>query len=158
MTIFSHSEASLNHSQIEEVEKFVGLNFPTEYKEHLLEYNGGQCVPNVFSFYENGEITDSSIDWFLAIYDGEYDNLKNYIENYKIKKKRLPFHILPIAHDPGGNLICISCGNDDIGNIYFWDHEKEVNYGLANDQDYSNLYLIAENFKEFINGFKESIE
>lgn len=41
---------------------------PAEYKEHLLKYNGGQCTPNVFKFNENGNWTESCIDWFLTIY------------------------------------------------------------------------------------------
>lgn len=154
MAEFSQTEAPLNVSQIEGMEEFVGLNFPIEYKDHLLKFNGGQCFPNIFNFYENGKIADSSVDWLLAIYDGEYDNLKTYIVTYKIEEKRLPSHILPIAHDPGGNLICISCDKDDEGYVYFWDHENEVDYGVAEDDDYSNLYLIARSFDEFINGLK----
>lgn len=157
MVEFSETEVSLNISQIEELEKFIGLSFPSQYKEHLLRFNGGKCSPNVFSFIENGKTTDSCIDWFLAIYDGEYDNLRKEIEMVKIEEKRMPRQMLPIAHDPGGNLICISCGNDDYGMIYFWNHEKEVDYEMANDSDYSNLYLIAKNFDEFMEQLKEDL-
>lgn len=158
MAMFSQTESQLSPSQIEEVEKLVGLNFPKEYKEHLLQYNGGQCEPNVFRFNENGNWSDSSVDWFLAICDGEYDNLKTYIQDYKLDEKRMPSNILPIAHDPGGNLICISCGTEDIGVVYFWDHESEVDYSIADDKDYSNLYLIGKSFNQFINGLKEEAE
>jgi hypothetical protein len=155
MVLFSQTEVQLNKFQIEKIEQFVKLNFPIEYKEHLLKYNGGRCIPNVFNFIEKGCKTNSCIDWFLAIYDGEIDNLKNYIKIYKLESKRLPYHILPIAHDPLGNLICISCCGLDMGSIYFWDHENEVNYDIASDDDYSNLYLIARNFNEFIENLQE---
>ncbi len=102
------------------------------------------------------QITESFIDWFLAIYDGEYDNLKSYIQAYKIETKRLPSHILPIAHDPGGNLICISCKTNDEGCIYFWDHENEVDYSIQQNDDYSNLYFIANNFNEFIDNLNDN--
>ena len=154
MAIFSQTEAKISMSQIEEIENLVGLIFPEEYKNHLLLFNGGQCVPNVFSFNENDLITTSSIDWFLAIYDGEYDNLRNEIEMVKIEEQRLPSHILPIAHDSGGNLVCISCGGVDNGCIYFWDHEKEIYYDSTNDYDYSNLYFVAKTFNEFLNSLK----
>jgi len=157
MVEFSETEQPLTTHEIENIERFVGLNFPNEYKKHLLKFNGGRCLPNIFTFIENGKVTSSCGDWFLAIYDGKYDNLKNYIENYKIEEKRLPDHMLPIAHDPGGNLICISCDGDDSGMIYFWDHETEVNYEISNDSDYSNLYLIAKSFDEFINQLKEDV-
>lgn len=154
MAIFTETEAKLNLSEIHEIEQFVGIKFPDQYKEHLLQHNGGQCSPNVFKFNENGIWTESCIDWFLAIYNGEYDSLKNYIQTYKIEQKRMQSHLLPIAHDPGGNLICISCGGEDNGFIYFWDHENEINYVDLDDKEYSNLYLIAKTFNEFINGLK----
>ncbi len=84
MAVFLQTETPLNLFQIEEIEEFVGLNFPREYKEHLLKYNGGRCEPNIFSFNANGKITESCIDWFLAIYEGEYGNLKKYIQIYKL--------------------------------------------------------------------------
>lgn len=158
MTVFSQTEISLNINQIENLEKYVGLNFPKEYKEHLLKYNGGQCYPNIFTFKEDGKVNYSVVDWFFAIYDGEYDNLKREIEMVKIEEKRMPTHILPIAHDPLGNLICISCGNNDEGYVYFWNHEKEVDYSSASDEDYSNLYLVAYSFNEFIDNLKENFE
>lgn len=152
MTTFSQTEIQLTSSQIEKVERIVGLDFPTEYRNHLLKYNGGQCDPNEFNFLENGKTTSSNVDWFLAIYDGEYDNLEDYINTYKIEQKRMPSRILPIAHDPGGNLVCISCEGFDVGQIYFWDHEKEVDYGISDDEDDSNMSLIAKSFGDFLNG------
>lgn len=154
MLTFAQTEKAIGSEEVDRVEKKVGLTFPNEYREHLLKHNGGQCSPNSFSFLENGTESMSCIDWFLAIYDGEYDSLEKYIDIYKTHDKRLPSHILPIAHDPGGNLICISCGSSDRGSIYFWDHEKEVNYSTSRDDDYSNLLLIAGSFNGFLNGLK----
>ncbi len=151
MTVFSQTEAPLTAAQIEEFEKSIGLEFPMPYKEHLLKYNGGQCVPNVFVFEEASVETSSSVDWFLALYDGDSDSLRETVETYKLEEKRMPSHMLPIAHDPGGNLICISCGTKDYGFVYFWNHEDEVDYSEAGDDDYSNLYLIARDFDTFLN-------
>lgn len=156
MVTFTQTKAPLSLSEIEEIEKYVGLTFPQTYKEHLLKYNGGQCHPNIFSFIEKGKATDSCVDWFFAIYDGEYNNLKKEIRMVKIDEKRMPIHMLPFAHDPLGNLICISCYGTDIGKIYFWDHENEVDYSIADDSDYSNLYPIAENLKDFFSSLKEN--
>lgn len=154
MAEISQVEKAITPEEIVKIEKKINLKFPAEYKEHLLKYNGGQCTPNLFTFIENGTQTDSCIDWFLAIYDGEYDNLEQYIDIYKLDEKRLPIHIVPIAHDPGGNLICISCGSNDNGSVYFWDHESEVDYNTASDDDYSNLYLIADSFNNFLKNLK----
>lgn len=155
MVKFTATKEPTSIHQIEEVERLTGLSFPSQYKTHLLKFNRGKCHPNIFSFIENGRITHSRVHWFLAIHDDEYDNLKDYIETYKIEEKRLPHHILPIADDPFGNLICISCGSSDYGVIYFWDHENEVDYEIADDNDYSNLYRIADNFDVFLENLKE---
>jgi SMI1-KNR4 cell-wall len=130
----------------------MGLIFPKEYRDHLLTHNGGRCTLKYFHF--KGQLKDSfsSIDWFLAICDGKHDNLLRYFYIFKIQRKRLPFRLIPIAHDPGGNLICISCDGVDNGFIYFWDHENEVDYQVADDSDFSNLYLIAKSFNEFLDG------
>jgi cell wall assembly regulator SMI1 len=154
MIEFFNTEKQITISDIEVIESQINLNFPKEYREHLLKYNGGQCIPNIFEFNENNRIMNSDIDWFLAIYDGEYDNLLRYILPLKIERKRLPTHILPIAHDSGGNLICISCGNNDYGCIYFWDHESEIDYSLYDDYNYQNLYLISKNLDLFFESLK----
>ncbi|MDX2248300.1 MAG: SMI1/KNR4 family protein [Bacteroidia bacterium] len=151
MITFSQTKLPLiSQVQIDEIEQITGLSLPEEYKNHLLTYNGGRCHPNRFSFYENGKITSSAIDWFLAIYEGKYNNLKTYINSYKMEEKRLPQHILPIARDPGGNLVCISCMGEDFGYIYFWDHEKEVDFQAPDHDEYSNLYLVAKTFQNFL--------
>ncbi|WP_138480587.1 SMI1/KNR4 family protein [Dyadobacter bucti] len=154
MVIFSETEAPVKIKDIADIEYLVGLKFPTEYREHILRNNGGKCHPNRFTFSENAAKSDSIVDWFLAIYDGEYDSLRTYSNIYKIQEQRLPFHILPIAHDPGGNLICISCGTRDYGYVYFWDHEKEVDNKIFADNNYFNLYLIAKNLLDFFDGLE----
>lgn len=152
MVTFTNTERQLSDRDIDVIELMVGLKFPDQYRKHLLMHNGGQCKPNVFTFVEKGKFSDSQVDRFLAIYDGEYDNLKDDIEIFKLDEKRMPSHMVPIAHDPGGNLICISCGSSDFGAVYFWDHENEVDYSVADDRDYSNLYKIADNLTEFFDG------
>ncbi|WP_323756668.1 SMI1/KNR4 family protein [Roseivirga sp.] len=149
MLNFFDQEQQLTNQQIGQIEKELSFKFPQEFRSHLLNYNGGRCDPNVFKFQENGKPAYSSIDWFLSVYDGEYDNFKKYYTIYKIDEKRLPSNIVPIAHDPGGNLICLEI---DTGRVFFWNHEREVDYSISSDTDYSNLYLVANNFNEFLEG------
>lgn len=149
----SFEEISLN--DINKFEKFIGLKFPKLYVDFLLQHNGGKCTPNIFTFKEHGENTQSDVHWFLGIHDGTLANLKDFCESYKIYEKRMPSHILPIAHDSGGNVICISCGQKDNGQIFFWDHENEVDYSESDDSDYSNLYFIADDLKQFLDELKE---
>jgi len=157
MPNFFETESPTSSTQIALLEKKLNLKIPDEYKAHLLRHNGGRCTPNVFSFTERGEKANSSVEWFLALYDGKSDNLEKTISMYKVTSKRLPSHIIPIADDGLGNLICISCGPNDYGYVYFWDHDREVNYTTSNDSDYSNLYLIAKGFDEFLASLRMTV-
>ena len=152
MLRFFDTEKSITIDQIQKIERLIGLKFPRQYMDHLLMYNGGRCEPNIFSFIEDEESTTSCVDWFLAVYDGEYDNLVKYLHILKIDQKRLPDRIIPIAHDPVGNFICISCATEDEGYIYFWDHEKEGEYG---EMSYSNLILVNRSLNEFLSSLSE---
>lgn len=149
MLEFFNTEDNLTLNDIRSIEIKYSLSFPDEYIKHLLVYNGGQCSPNIFEFSENGQATESNIDWFLAICDGKFDNLEDYITIYKVNEIRIPGSFIPIAHDPGGNLICISCSDN---RIYFWDHEREtVN---TNHHHPENVYFIANNLTELFNMLK----
>lgn len=115
MIEFFDSEISISNSDVDELEATYNVKLPTLYRNHLLQHNGGRCRPKTFTFIENGQESSSEIDWFLALYKGEFDNLIKYIQMYKIDEQRLPERLFPIAHDSGGNLICISCSGSDFG-------------------------------------------
>lgn len=150
MVKFFDTEKKLALDEIKSIEARYNLSFPVSYLKHLLAYNGGRCEPNIFEFVENEIVTESDIDWFLAIYNGEFDNLEDYIKTYKIENIRLPLDLIPIAHDSGGNLICISSKNEG---IYFWDHEKEMSH-YKKELEFNNVYLISKSLQIFFNSLK----
>jgi hypothetical protein len=143
MVKFVDTESEVNFLDIEELEKKINFIFPDNYKKHLIKYNGGRCFR---------KLTSSFVDWFLAIYHGDYDNLEDYFVTYKIVNKRLPDTFFPFAHDPGGNLICMDTTNE---HIYFWDHESEVDYNFFSDENHNNLYFIAQDFQTFLDGLTD---
>jgi cell wall assembly regulator SMI1 len=149
--LIMNSKPQLNENQINDLEKKFNICLPNEYRNFLLKYNGGIPRPSVFNFKDNGgQETNSLVHYFYAIYnESNYDNLEqNYI--LYIKEKRIPLNILPIADDPFGNMICISLSGNDCGNVYFWNHEEEVE-----NESYDNLSLIANNFNEFLDNLYE---
>ncbi len=143
--------------ELDELERYAELTFPEAYQQHLKSYNGGRCEPSVFHFIENGNATSSTVDWFLPTRKESWGSVRDYIETYKIDEKRLPFGLLPIAHDPGGNLICLSCEKDDVGSAYFWDHETEVDYNTEDDSVRTNLYHIANSLPQFLASLVEEL-
>jgi hypothetical protein len=152
MATFRNTSPSTSIEDIHKIENILGMQFPKSYLNHLLQENGGRVSPNIFSFIESGRLTESDVDWFLAINGFDYNDFFQEIESLKLDEKRMPTHIVPIAYDSGGNFVCISCGNNDYGKVYFWDLEREVDYSVSDDSDYSNLYMIADSFEEFLNG------
>jgi len=151
MIVFFETESKTNLDAIRDVESIAKMKFSDEYIEHILKYNGGRCEPNVFSFLGNEGKTQSRVNWFLAIYAGEFDSLFDYINDFKVEEKRIPNSFLPIANDPFGNLICQDCDN---GSIYFWDHENEVDYSTYSDKNRFNIYFISNSLSEFLSSLK----
>jgi len=150
MIKFKETKPATSGSLIIITEKLFDINFPNDYKDHILKYNGGDCTPNRIQFFENGVLASSAIGYFYAFYDGKYSNIFTAFSIFKIQDKRMPSNVFPIAYDGLGNQICISCFSNDFGSVYFWDHENEVDYSHSDDNDYSNLYLIAPSFTEFL--------
>lgn len=130
------------------------IKFPLDFREHILKFNGGTPKANIISFNENGRINETDLRYFYAFGTKDYDDFEKSFIILKINDKRMPTNIFPIGEDSLGNQICISFGMEDYNSIYLWDHEKEVDYSVSDDTDYSNLYLIAKNFKEFIGSLK----
>jgi len=123
------------------------FEFPEEYRNFLMRHNGGYPNPNIFRMMIRGEKNEGMIHRFLRISHSEIDGIYHYINIYK---KRIPDDFLPIAYDPGGNLILIGILGNRRGKIYFWDHENESESPI-----YDNVHLISNSFDIFINSFKE---
>jgi cell wall assembly regulator SMI1 len=145
----SNSKSQLTVSTIQKLERNLKILLPEEYRNFLLEHNGGKPKPNVFPLPENPIDSNAIVDWFFSITEDNIYSLEWY---YKTMKNRIPSELLPIATDPGGNLICIQVSGSNIGRLYFWDHEQEP---FTNPDDYSTLLMLANNFDEFIDSFTE---
>ncbi len=39
--------------------------------------------------------------------------------------ERMPIGFLPIGIDTFGNLACLAVTGEDVGKVYFWDHEED---------------------------------
>lgn len=135
----------LDEGQLAAAEHDLGVQFPPEYRRFLAVWNGGRPQPDTFCYENHGRKVSGMVDWFLGIHGGEHDNLKRYAVWYK---GRIPSNLLPIAHDPGGNLVCIVVSGSDCGSVHFWDHELESSEGQPPSTD--NVYLIATGFDAFL--------
>jgi hypothetical protein len=146
------SNGPITLAQINALEARFSFSLPTAYREFLLTYNGGSPEPCGFLYQNQGKSYRAIANRFLGIQDGSYSLYEDLL-TYKEREKRVPDNLIPIADDPGGNLICLSVSGSDCGKVYFWDHDLESDYG--EEPDYSNVYFIANSFEEFFQNLTE---
>jgi len=99
------------------------IELPREYIEFLLQINGGIPANPVFTWIdEKGQESSGVIQYFIPLRHYKYD-LCYY---YTVYHNRLPDDLFPFAADPFGNLICVGCNSRKLGEIFYWDHEYEL--------------------------------
>ena len=153
-TLIVHdSENPIQETDIAKVEKKLGAELPTDYREFLLTTNGGRPEPNIFIAHTRPGGSREVLAWFFCIKEDDSNDL---LENVDIFQNRLPESLLPIATDPFGNIICLSIEGRDRGKVYFWDHEKEA--VKVDPFGYDNVYFIADSFEEFLKSLLTSPE
>ena len=111
----------MSDDDIKELEDRLDLRFPPDYRGFLKSYQGGYPEPDGFEFGEDG----SSVDKFLAVYGNKLETIEGCIDIYR---GRYPDGLLPVANDPGGNLILLGV-SERFDGIYFWNHETEADEG-----------------------------
>jgi len=145
------SEKNITKSDIYLLEAKLGINLPIEYKDFLLLHNGGRPEKDHYGFVENDN--GSVLDWFFAIYKG--DNCINLLKEFLRHENRIPKEFIPIARDPGSNIVCLGVNGSEYGKVYFWEFDQAVPYG--EEPNFDNMYLLANNFTDFINGLYKFI-
>nr|WP_052478942.1 SMI1/KNR4 family protein [Kibdelosporangium sp. MJ126-NF4]CEL21420.1 hypothetical protein [Kibdelosporangium sp. MJ126-NF4]CTQ96013.1 hypothetical protein [Kibdelosporangium sp. MJ126-NF4] len=109
--------------EIDAFERAIEAPLPGGYRQFLAGY-GGYCFRTrvVFPIAEAcpwGQLGD--IDVFLAVTgDPAFDITEAATRTYV---GRVPDETIPIARDPGGNLVLLGVEGMVVGQVFFWDHE-----------------------------------
>ena len=140
-----NSRDSLKKKDIVKFEEEFGITLPEEYKNFLMVHNGGRPKQKIFPIQNNPSDTHAYIDFFLCLKEKDVYEIATWINRYQL---RIPHNMIPIAVDPGGNLICLSVSGTNSGKVYYWEHEYEVEGGIEPWD--KNLYPVASSFLEFI--------
>lgn len=135
-------------SRLEDIKK---CNIPNDYKDFLLNYNGGRPEFDTFETKEDfpfREHSFSDIQYFFGMTDNGdgYDILKKM----RVLNNRIPQELLPIACDSCGNVICLGIKGETYGKVFFWDHENEIDED-GKEPWWENITLIADSFTDLIN-------
>jgi SMI1-KNR4 cell-wall len=137
---------SISELEIGQVESRLSIRLPHDYKSFLLSHNGGRTEPwMMFDIHGNESDSHAIAGFFFGIGGDSNIDLEANVRAYS---DRVPENILPIASDPGGNLLCISVSGKDEGKLYFWTHEEECEEGGI--PSYENLYPVADSFENLL--------
>jgi len=124
---------------IAQLEGRIGHSLPDDYRQYLLQQDGGRIDNNtraVDTVFSLGDVPDYASMW---------DKLGTYQE-------RVPSWLLPVADDSTGNLYAISVRPDDYGSVWFWDHEEEADEGDPPSED--NITRTAQNWAVFLDSLQ----
>ena len=145
MTIINSDNEKVYPANIKTFEDKYSVTLPEEYKVFLLEYNGGDVDPNVFSISdEHGESALNILYGLDAV--SEYDDLSNVFDSLE---GELPQELLSIGDDAGGNQICIGVSGKYVNKVYIWMHDIEE------DEHMTNVFFLSGNFNEFLDSLYE---
>jgi hypothetical protein len=146
---FSECGPPLKDRDIVAWEDAMGQALPPDYRDFLLEHNGGRPFPNAFPIEGLDNNPFVAIQVFFRI-NGKDVESSNLDWNLQVFKDRLPENLLAIACDDGGDLICYSLFGKDVGAIVFWDRHQE-----RDEPTYDNVYPIANSFPKFLEGIRD---
>lgn len=135
----SNPYGPINSADIVEFEETNEVSLPEDYKEFLLQHNGGRPEANVLAD------AGTDVQWlFGMVEEPAWASLFHALDTYE---GRIPAWYMPIGTDSGGNLFIMSLYEENKGVIALWWHEDEVE---QNGSEYfENLTHVADSFGEF---------
>ena len=143
------------------LERELDCTLPQDYKDLTLHYSGffvgASCrIKNelLAEALNVGDVVDVDIFFGAQATNHPY----RIAEYYNRFKEPVPPGFLPIASNSSGDLICLSVGAENPGSIYYWylDKEWDNDDNERKEASYSNVYLLASCFDEFIDAlFKD---
>ena len=130
-------------------EEEIGFTLPNDYKEFLINFNGG--VPEVkYSTFKLNELEENiGLQVLYGLNLEENLDLREWYEEYE---DDLLDDCLIIGHGIGFGFIVL-VNSPEISGVYFWDNSFE----LENSSEDENIYKISDTFKEFIQELKSPL-
>ena len=141
----------LSESLCNSFEQNYSVKLPAEYKSFLSEtLNGGvlTCTDDTI-YLPDGSCTE--IQLFRGIGADDSYSMEEAISG--LGAESIPVGMVPIANDSGGNFFFLETSGENIGSVYFFDHEQQANAPPTAENNPS-LTFLANSFTDFL----ESIE
>lgn len=140
---------NVEEEEIFKLEEEIGFTLPNDYKEFLINFNGG--VPEVkYSTFKLNELEENiGLQVLYGLNLEENLDLREWYEEYE---DDLLDDCLIIGHGIGFGFIVL-VNSLEVSGVYFWDNSFE----LENSSEDENIYKISETFKEFIEELKSPL-
>ncbi len=136
MEITNSNTPGIVPHNLEVFERQTGIRLPDDYRQFLLDYNGGKPVPDEFDIPDCQN--SAMIDSFFGL-GREGEDLEDWVNELEDIRGQY----LPIALDPGGNVIMIE---HSTGEVYYWDAARI--FDCSSDEE--NAYSIAASFNDLL--------
>ncbi len=146
MTKIETPGQALSQSDVQNLEKKLGVTLPDDYRNFLLTYNGGSPRPEGIDIQGYG---DSDVQVFFGIGRAIESSCIGW--NLETLGDRLPEGLVPVASDSGGNVFCISLRKQDYGFVLYADLDAVFGDLAAG----TPLYRVAANFLAFLESLGE---
>lgn len=91
---------------VKRIERELGLQFPTDYRRFLVEFNGGRPEPAGFEISDDAHVEPWRIHFFFAVNDEVESNRLDWA--YRVTRDTRPGGVFPIARDPFGNFLYLA--------------------------------------------------
>ncbi len=160
--------------EISAVEKMIHGHFPDDYRIFLSSYGAslfkGESEENPYIVFSSIEelpthVTSDGFALVDAFYGARDEGSYSLTTRINFFRGRMPESVIPIADDGGAGQICLGIGNENMGKIFYWDQQGEAlseeeyleDFGEPRPERamYENMYLIANNFCEFLNALRK---
>lgn len=145
--MFDNISQEFTKSEIEFIEKKVGLTFPKSFIEHYVRYNGGvPASPYTYSAESDIEI---EVQLFLPLkYKSPEVNIETIEHKYMLfnQKSELMKMYIPFANDYGANPVCININTGEIYIVY-------MDMGELSERCFKYL---CNDFNTFVAGLSEN--
>lgn len=154
--------------EVREVEKLCGAELPASYRQFVMKY--GASGFNEYVDYRPTTpfpLASSGLVHISVFYGSEDQAHEGYglLTRLKFYHGRVPDGMVPIADNGMGDQILLDTKGQDVGRIFFWDHDDERNEAdylddngvpMPPEETRRNVFLIATSFDELLNGLEIS--
>jgi cell wall assembly regulator SMI1 len=144
---FAQAQPPASPEQLAELEAALGAQLPEDFKQLLLERNGGWLNTN---FLPSGNASLRCVYSAGPNEDEHLDDLHRAFHRlylpYVDVEYRLRTGMLPVGEDEGGNLICLRVAGEAAGSVWFWEHDAAL------DED--PFQRLADSWSEFFEALR----